>query len=62
MFDGTKRKLSSFGIAHFESVDLEITGLSTDSRMVKPGFLFGALQGFNLHGANYKSSGVMNIL
>ena len=53
IFDGTKRKLSSFGITHFETVDLEITGLSSDSRMVKPGFLFAALQGFNLHGASY---------
>ena len=53
MFDGTKRKLNSFGITHFESIDLEISGLCADSRMIKPGFLFAALRGFNLHGADY---------
>ena len=46
MFDGTKRKLSSFGITQFESIDLEISGLCADSRMIKPGYLFAALKGF----------------
>ena len=59
MFDGTKRKLSSFGITHFESIDLEISGLCADSRMIKPGFLFAALRGFNLHGADYCEEAIM---
>ena len=59
MFDGTKRKLSSFGIAHFESIDIEISGLCADSRMIKPGFLFAALRGFNLHGADYYEEAII---
>ena len=33
--------------------DLDITGLTADSRAVQPGFLFAALQGANLDGRDY---------
>lgn len=43
--------LQSLGFVASESV--EITGLSVDSRQVKPGHLFAALPGANLHGAEF---------
>ena len=46
--------------------DLEITGLTADSRAVKPGFLFAALQGVTAHGRDFveqaKANGAIAML
>ncbi len=38
------------GLAEIEPADIEIAGLATDSRLVKPGYLFLACQGLQTHG------------
>ena len=49
-----------------ESRDLEITGLTADSRKVKPGFLFAALKGVAAHGRDFvaqaKANGAIAVL
>jgi len=40
--------------------DVEIAGLTADSRQVKPGFLFAALQGVAAHGRDFVSQAVAN--
>ena len=46
--------------------DLDITGLTADSRKVKPGFVFAALQGAAAHGRNFvaqaKTNGAVAVL
>jgi len=46
--------------------DLEITGLTADSRAVKPGFVFAALQGVAAHGRDFlaqaKANGAVAVL
>jgi UDP-N-acetylmuramoyl-L-alanyl-D-glutamate--2,6-diaminopimelate ligase len=46
--------------------DLDITGLTADSRRVKPGFLFAALKGVAAHGRDYlaqaKANGAVAVL
>ncbi|RKD24096.1 UDP-N-acetylmuramoyl-L-alanyl-D-glutamate--2,6-diaminopimelate ligase [Ammoniphilus oxalaticus] len=41
-------------------LDLEITGIETDSRKVKPGYLFVALRGFTVDGHDYIQQARMN--
>lgn len=48
------------------TADVEITGLTADSRRVKPGFLFAALKGVAAHGRDFvekaKASGAVAVL
>jgi UDP-N-acetylmuramoyl-L-alanyl-D-glutamate--2,6-diaminopimelate ligase len=48
------------------AADVEITGLTADSRRVKPGFLFAALKGVAAHGRDFvekaKASGAVAVL
>lgn len=43
-----------------ELEDIEITGLTSDSRKVKPGYLFAALQGVAAHGRDYVAQAIAN--
>lgn len=45
--------LSALGLRAKGGQDVEITGLSVDSRRVKPGHLFAALPGSKLHGGEF---------
>lgn len=47
------RKLSELGLTARGGADIAVTGLSVDSRTVKPGHLFAALAGSRAHGADY---------
>ena len=47
------RKLSELGLTARGGVDPLIAGLTVDSRAVKPGFLFAALPGARIHGAEF---------
>lgn len=47
------RKLSSLGLTARSGRDPDLTGVTQDSRAVKPGFLFAALPGSAAHGATY---------
>ncbi|MBL8530796.1 MAG: UDP-N-acetylmuramoyl-L-alanyl-D-glutamate--2,6-diaminopimelate ligase, partial [Hyphomonadaceae bacterium] len=40
--------------------DVEITGLTADSRAVKPGYLFAALAGVAAHGREYVAQAKAN--
>src|SRR5262245_32785086 len=48
------------------AASIDITGLSADSRKVRPGFLFAALQGVAAHGRDYlaqaKANGAVAVL
>ena len=46
-------RLSALGLTAVGGADAEITGLSVDSRLVKPGHLFAALPGSVSHGADF---------
>ncbi|WP_298297288.1 UDP-N-acetylmuramoyl-L-alanyl-D-glutamate--2,6-diaminopimelate ligase [uncultured Litoreibacter sp.] len=46
-------KLSALGLTASGGADADITGLSVDSRFVKPGHLFAALPGSAAHGADF---------
>ncbi|WP_298356559.1 UDP-N-acetylmuramoyl-L-alanyl-D-glutamate--2,6-diaminopimelate ligase [uncultured Litoreibacter sp.] len=46
-------KLSALGLTASGGADADITGLSVDSRFVKPGHLFAALSGSAAHGADF---------
>ena len=48
-----KAKLSALGLTASSGGDVEVTGLSVDSREVKPGHLFAGLPGANAHGADF---------
>ena len=50
---GRKTSLKSLGLTARDGGEAEITGLSVDSRMVKPGHLFAALPGSNIHGSEF---------
>lgn len=45
--------LTELGLTAKNSGDVRVTGLSVDSRDVKPGHLFAALPGENVHGAEF---------
>ena len=47
------RKLSELGLTARGGVDPVIAGVTVDSRAVKPGFLFAALPGARMHGAEF---------
>ncbi|WP_434619495.1 UDP-N-acetylmuramoyl-L-alanyl-D-glutamate--2,6-diaminopimelate ligase [Tabrizicola sp. M-4] len=47
------RKLSELGLTGRGGIDPDLTGLTVDSRAVKPGFLFAALPGARMHGAEF---------
>lgn len=47
------RKLSELGLTARGGADIAVTGLSMDSRAVRPGHLFAALAGSRAHGAAY---------
>ncbi|TCP62387.1 UDP-N-acetylmuramoylalanyl-D-glutamate--2,6-diaminopimelate ligase [Rhodovulum bhavnagarense] len=47
------KTLSALGLTAGGGADPVITGLSVDSRMVKPGHLFAALPGSQVHGADF---------
>ena len=54
-----KKKLSELGFISPQSADLEVLGLSSDSRTVKKGYLFAALPGLNFHGAEYLQEAIL---
>lgn len=47
------KTLSALGLTALHGGDVEITGLSVDSRLVRPGHLFAALPGTRAHGAEF---------
>jgi len=47
------KTLSALGLTALHGADAEITGLSVDSRLVRPGHLFAALPGTKAHGAEF---------
>ena len=51
-FDGRTATLSELGL-HSNDQTVEILGLAVDSRVVKPGYLFAALPGTNVHGGEF---------
>jgi UDP-N-acetylmuramoyl-L-alanyl-D-glutamate--2,6-diaminopimelate ligase len=53
MGEALTRALSELGLTAQHGGDVRITGLSVDSRLVKPGQLFAALPGTHAHGATY---------
>jgi UDP-N-acetylmuramoyl-L-alanyl-D-glutamate--2,6-diaminopimelate ligase len=51
---GQSRKLNELGLsARSGNAQVAITGIALDSRAVKPGFLFAALPGTRVHGAEF---------
>lgn len=53
--DHATRSLAALGLHAQGGQDAQITGLSVDSRKVKPGHLFAALPGAQVHGAEFIS-------
>ena len=51
--DHATRSLAALGLHAQGGQDAQITGLSVDSRKVKPGHLFAALPGAQVHGAEF---------
>lgn len=49
----TSASLNDLGLTAQNGGEAEVTGLSVDSRLVKPGHLFAALPGSNVHGAEF---------
>lgn len=49
-----------FEDAPLPAADLEISGLTADSRRVRPGYVFAALAGANAHGRDYVAQAVAN--
>ncbi|ETD91084.1 UDP-N-acetylmuramoyl-L-alanyl-D-glutamate--2,6-diaminopimelate ligase [Rhodobacter capsulatus] len=49
----TAKPLSALGLTARPGSDVAVTGLSVDSRLVKPGHLFAALPGTRVHGATF---------
>ncbi|MBO9450153.1 UDP-N-acetylmuramoyl-L-alanyl-D-glutamate--2,6-diaminopimelate ligase [Tropicibacter sp. R16_0] len=47
------KKLSQLALTARGGLDPEVTGVAVDSREVKPGFLFGAMPGTRVHGAEF---------
>lgn len=54
-----KKKLSELGLISSQSADLEVLGLSLDSRTIKEGYLFAALPGVSFHGAEYAQEAIL---
>ena len=52
--------LADLGLAGQSAFQTEITGITLDSREVMPGFLFGAMPGSNVHGAEFAQKAVEN--
>ena len=50
---GETKNLSALGLSPSDGSDPQISGLSVDSRLVKPGHLFAALPGVNRHGGEF---------
>ncbi|MEL6509775.1 MAG: UDP-N-acetylmuramoyl-L-alanyl-D-glutamate--2,6-diaminopimelate ligase [Pseudomonadota bacterium] len=50
---GKTTSLTELGLTAQAGGEVRITGLTVDSREVKPGFLFAALPGSNIHGAEF---------
>ncbi len=50
-------RLSSLGNS---SIDIEIKGITADSRMVMPGYLFAAIPGTKTNGINYIGDAILN--
>ncbi|MEM9901101.1 MAG: UDP-N-acetylmuramoyl-L-alanyl-D-glutamate--2,6-diaminopimelate ligase [Pseudomonadota bacterium] len=48
---GEAKTLAELGLAAASGQEARVTGLAVDSRKVRPGFLFAALPGTNVHGA-----------
>ena len=48
-----ERRLADLGLAASGAAETRITGLSVDSRLVKPGHLFAALPGTRIHGGEF---------
>lgn len=46
-------KLSDLGLRSRDGQDIEITGITVDSRDVRPGYLFAALPGSRVHGGEF---------
>ncbi len=53
MTERNATKLSSLGLRARAGQDVDITGISVDSRLVEPGHLFAALPGSRVHGAEF---------
>jgi len=49
----TRASLNDLGLTAQGGAEADVTGLSVDSRLVKPGHLFAALPGSNVHGAEF---------
>ncbi len=49
----TPKALSALGLTATRGGDVEVTGLTLDSREVTPGFLFAALPGTRVHGGEF---------
>jgi len=48
-----QKQLSDLGLAAKDGKNPSVTGLAVDSREVKPGYLFAALPGSNIHGGEF---------
>ena len=53
MDDGHVRTLADLGLSARGAREVRVTGLAVDSRAVRPGFLFAALPGSRVHGAEF---------
>ena len=59
-----QKKLSEFGIQNYQrdgiwnEIDPVITGLSSDTKNVRPGYIFFAITGSKTHGANFAMSAI----
>ena len=51
--DRATRTLAELGLRSTGGAEANITGVSLDSREVKPGHLFGALPGSRVHGGEF---------
>lgn len=47
------RRLSDLGLRSLDGQDVEITGITVDSRDVRPGYLFAAMPGVRVHGGEF---------
>ena len=47
------KALSELGLTALHGADVQITGISVDSRQIKPGHLFAAMPGVKMHGAEF---------
>ena len=53
-----KKTLSELGLTSQSGENPSITGITQDSRKVRPGFLFAALPGVNSHGISFASPAI----